>query len=185
MKCLIYLSKTEVKCSFCSNTLEKVVWIVGHSYVKWTESRAEVAWEPNLGLQKRNVQWLGKGGMRWSQLLDVFFSTEETRCPDTACWGKWPGIAGVWISGPLSRRTFQHSEKIPMPHWFILASLGDVWQWGEGRKMNKARKFINSAMATYTAETGGVFISHKDITWGRRTVQKGWGSFTRQGKLFF
>ncbi len=28
-----------------------------------------------------------------------------------------------------------------------------VWRWGEGHKMNKARKFINSIMAQYINET--------------------------------
>ncbi|XP_053494660.1 uncharacterized protein LOC128616152 [Ictalurus furcatus] len=57
------------------DTSDKVVWIVDHSYVKWAKRRAEVTWEPNLGLKNTKVQWLGKGGMRWSQLLDAFFST--------------------------------------------------------------------------------------------------------------
>lgn len=39
-----------------------------------------------------------------------------------------------------------------------------VCRWGEDPKMNKARRFINSAMAQYMADTGGVFIDNKEIT---------------------
>ncbi len=54
MKCF-YISKIELKC-FCLNISQKVVWIVDHSFVKWAERRAEVAWEPNMGLQSTSVQ---------------------------------------------------------------------------------------------------------------------------------
>ncbi len=36
--------------------------------------------------------------------------------------------------------------------------------------MNKARKFINSAMAQYMADIGGVFIDNKEITQKRREL---------------
>ncbi len=56
------LSWTSHICQFVVNILigffkysEKVVLIVGHSFVKWAERRAEASWEPNLGLQSTRV----------------------------------------------------------------------------------------------------------------------------------
>lgn len=56
-----------------------------------------------------------------------------------------------------------------------------VW-WEEGRKMNKARRFINSAMAKSMTDTGGVFLDNTEERW---TLQVGWGLFVREGKLYF
>ncbi|XP_050964015.1 uncharacterized protein LOC127164237 isoform X3 [Labeo rohita] len=145
---------------------EKVVLIVGHSYIKWAERRAEVAWEPNLGLHNTSVQWIGKEGMRWSQLLDVVLSTGVR--PDVLVIHAGGNDLGLLRSVDLlssMKEDISAIQKITKAT-VIFSGITErcVWQWGEGPKMNKARKFINSAMAKYMADTGGVFIDNKEIT---------------------
>ncbi|XP_073695243.1 uncharacterized protein [Garra rufa] len=145
---------------------EKVVWIVGHSYVTWAERRAEVAWEPNLGLQNSSVQWLGEEGMRWSQLLDVVVSTGLR--PDVLVIHAGGNDLGLVRSVDLlssMKKDISALQDITGAK-VIFSGITErrVWKWAEGPKMNKARKFINSVMAKHMADTGGVFIDNKKIT---------------------
>lgn len=140
--------------------------IVGHSFVKWAERRAEASWEPNLGLQSTRVQWLGKGGMRWSQLLPAVLSSGLR--PDVLVIHAGGNDLGLLRSLDLlssMKEDVSALQKITNAT-VIFSGITErcVWRWGEGPKMNKARKFINSAMAHYMADTGGVFIDNKEIT---------------------
>ncbi|RXN11627.1 hypothetical protein ROHU_010525 [Labeo rohita] len=144
---------------------EKVVLIVGHSFVKWAERRAEAAWEPNLGLRSTNVQWYGKGGMKWSQILPAVLSTGLR--PDVLLIHVGGNDLGLQRSVDLlssMKEDISALQKITSAT-VMFSSITErcVWRWGDGRKLNKARKFVDSAMAQFMADTGGVFIDNKEI----------------------
>ncbi|RXN32640.1 sterile alpha motif domain-containing 3-like protein [Labeo rohita] len=146
-------------------TRGKLVLIVGHSFVKWAERRAEAAWEPHLGLRSTNVQWYGEGGMKWSQILPVVLSTGLR--PDVLVIHAGGNDLGLQRSVDLLSSMKEHISALQKITSATVMFSGItercVWRWGDGRKSNKARKFINSAMAQYTADNGGVFIDNKEI----------------------
>ncbi|KAL1276253.1 hypothetical protein QQF64_035876 [Cirrhinus molitorella] len=151
---------------------EKVVWIVGHNCIKWAERRAEAAWEPNLGLQKTSVHWLWKEDMRWSQLLDVVLATGVR--PDVLVIHAGGNDLGLMRSVDLlssMKKDLSVLQKCT-DATVIFSGITErhVWRCGEGPKINKARKFVNSVMAKHMTNMGGEFIDNKEITIKRREL---------------
>ncbi|KAK2915701.1 hypothetical protein Q8A67_000075 [Cirrhinus molitorella] len=95
----------------------------------------------------------------------------KTRCPGDPCWEKRPRPTEECGSSKLHEGGHFCTAENDQCH--------NVWWWGEGWKMNKARKFINSAIAQYMEDTGEVFMD-KEITqkteelleWGIEKLEK-------------
>ncbi|XP_035477470.2 uncharacterized protein LOC118292840 [Scophthalmus maximus] len=142
------------------------VWIVGDSYVRRGERRAR---ETNLGMSAR-VQWFGKGAQCWNDLLPHFRQCLEGRtAPEVLvihCGGNDLGhFKSVLLLKAMKRD--QHDLHQQFPEMKILLSSSIRGSVG-GRhrlpaKMDKARKFIDSVMATFILSVNGRTLHHPQI----------------------
>ncbi|XP_056389246.1 uncharacterized protein LOC130356936 [Hyla sarda] len=153
-----------------------LVWIVGHSYVTRGAVRAGV--RPagrQLGLDGSvaQVRWLGKGGMRWSELLSrVQFFVQLDRSPDILVVHLGGNDLGVRRSRDLIRDIKLDLLRL----WSSFPDLVLVWsemvarqKWRQARSVvaiNKARIKVNKAVSKFVARNGGLVARHRDLEEG-------------------
>lgn len=144
------------------------VWIVGDSYVRRGERRARETMGTNLGASA-HVQWFGKGGMCWDDLLPPFRQCLEGRtAPEVLvihCGGNDLGhFKSVLLLKATKRDLHDLHQQFPEMK-ILLSSINQRlhWRYGPPAKMDKARKFINSVMATFILPVNGRTLHHPQI----------------------
>ena len=87
-----------------------MVWLVGHSFVKWAErhaSRKKYGSDLGMGNSGVKIRWQGKGGMLWRELrVALNRMLKGNMCPDMLVLhlgenekeikAKWSGTFVMW-----------------------------------------------------------------------------------------
>ncbi|XP_034965332.2 uncharacterized protein LOC118082278 isoform X2 [Zootoca vivipara] len=149
------------------------IWLFGHSIVHWARARAyDRKMGPNLGLPPWvRVSWITRRGMRWSEFLPTVKIRAATHGP--------PDILVVQLGeNDLAYRNGQDLK------WTILADFDGLlatfpnltifWSsllerrvWRDcfsPAAINKARKFLDIAVARKVLALNGHYIPHPAIT---------------------
>ena len=140
------------------------IWIIGDSYVRRGEE-ASHEFGKNFGLNA-NVQWFGKGGMRWSGVLPHFYAELATQSPpDILVLHAGGNDLGLMSSQELvsvmQRDLMQlHAEFPSMKIAFSCINERQEWRNGKPWKVNNDRKIINSCMRNNIGSLGGEVIEH-------------------------
>lgn len=144
------------------------VWIVGDSYVRRGEQRALESMGTNLGVSA-HVQWFGKGGMCWHDLLPFFHQCLKRRtAPDVLvihCGGNDLGrVKSVLLLDAMKANLHDLHKQFPKMK-IILSSINQRrhWRYAPPGKMEKVRKFVNSVMATFMLCVNGSIVHHPNI----------------------
>ncbi|XP_070402434.1 uncharacterized protein [Nothobranchius furzeri] len=147
----------------------KSIWIIGDSYVRRGAQRAAETLGDSLGLPDICVSWFSWGGLRWKDLLPFFFHSLHGRAaPDVLliyCGGNDMGVVSsvklVNMMEDLHRLHLLH------PHMMIImSSITQRCSWRAGvkpAKIEKARRFVNSVMATFISSLNGAVVVHLHI----------------------
>ena len=146
------------------------VWIIGDSYVRRGAERAAETMGDNLGHDNLLVQWFGWGGLRWKSLVPFFRRSLQGRAvPDVLlihCGGndlgsvKSVGLVAA-MKEDLRRLHLQYPDMT-----ILFSELTQRCRWRAGdkpAKLDKARRFVNSVMATFVPCLNGVFVHHPHI----------------------
>ena len=142
------------------------VWIIGDSYVRRGAQRATETSSSNLGLDLR-VCWFGWGGLRWRGVLPFFsYSLRGRAVPDVLlihCGGNDLGdVPSVQLLTQMKEDLHQLHHR--HPGMKIMLSQRRRWRAGANPvKMDKARKFVNSVMATFVHSLNGAIVDHSNI----------------------
>ncbi|XP_078496724.1 uncharacterized protein LOC144752739 [Lissotriton helveticus] len=150
-----------------------VTWIVGHSFVHWASKYAEQqVYGRNLGLKEHlhEVQWWGKGGMRWGALLPWLAKMVPQRgCPDLLIIHlgendlvQLSGLALVQLmqrdlevlKSRLAGTCIAWTELVPRKVWRGAMKHGAI---------EKARRKLNRAMRLYCVDKDIKVIAHGGI----------------------
>ncbi|XP_078502436.1 uncharacterized protein LOC144756516 [Lissotriton helveticus] len=150
-----------------------VTWIVGHSFVHWASKYAErQIYGRNLGLKGHlhEVQWWGKGGMRWGALLPWLAKMLPQRgCPDLLIIHlgendlvQLSGLALLQLmqrdldvlKGRLAGTCIAWTELVPRKVWRGAMKHGAI---------EKARRKLNRAMRLYCGDNDIKVIAHEGI----------------------
>jgi lysophospholipase L1-like esterase len=144
------------------------VWIVGDSYIRRGEERAKETIGTNLGVSA-HIQWFGKGGMRWDDLLPFFHTCLKRRmAPDVLvihCGGNDLGcVKSVLLLKAMKRDLHDLHQQFPQMK-IMLSSINQRRQWRHAppEKMDKVRKFVNNVMATFVSCVNGRTVPHPYI----------------------
>nr|XP_009299120.1 uncharacterized protein LOC103910855 [Danio rerio] len=163
-------SETSSSTSVRSQKLNYTVWIIGDSYVRRGAQRAQETVGNNLGLPGAHISWFGWGGLRWKRLPKYFQDLIKGRVvPDVLvlhCGGNDIGeVTSVLLVNSMKEDLLQ--MKLQHPDMKILfSSLTQRCWWKAGAKpakLDKARKFVNSVMATFVDSLNGAMIMHPHI----------------------
>ncbi|XP_078506937.1 uncharacterized protein LOC144767330 [Lissotriton helveticus] len=150
-----------------------VTWIVGHSFVHWASKYAErQVYGRNLGLKGHlhEVQWWGKGGMRWGALLPWLAKMVPQRgCPDLLIIHlgendlvQLSGLALLQLmqrdldvlKGRLAGTCIAWTELVPRKVWRGAMKHGAI---------ERARRKLNRAMRLYCGDNDIKVIAHEGI----------------------
>ncbi|XP_078515108.1 uncharacterized protein LOC144773922 [Lissotriton helveticus] len=150
-----------------------VTWIVGHSFVHWASKYAErQVYGRNLGLKGHlhEVQWWGKGGMRWGALLPWLAKMVPQRgCPDLLIIHlgendlvQLSGLALLQLmqrdldvlKGRLAGTCIAWTELVPRKVWRGAMKHGAI---------ERARRKLNRAMRLYCGDNDIKVIGHEGI----------------------
>ncbi|XP_078527935.1 uncharacterized protein LOC144802402 [Lissotriton helveticus] len=150
-----------------------VTWIVGHSFVHWASKYAErQVYGRNLGLKGHlhEVQWWGKGGMRWGALLPWLAKMVPQRgCPDLLIIHlgendlvQLSGLALLQLmqrdldvlKSRLAGTCIAWTELVPRKVWRGAMKHGAI---------EKARRKLNRAMRLYCGDNDIKVIAHEGI----------------------
>lgn len=144
------------------------VWIVGDSYVCRGEKQARKTIGTNLGVPA-HVEWFGRGGMCWGDLVPFFHQCLKGRTPPDVlvihCGGNDLGK----VKSVLLLRAMKgdlHDLHQQFPHMKILFSSINQrrhWRHAPPAKIEKARKFVNSVMAAFVLSVNGRIVHHPQI----------------------
>ncbi|XP_042302597.1 tumor susceptibility gene 101 protein isoform X1 [Sceloporus undulatus] len=152
---------------------QKHVWICGHSYVFWAESRAlERSYGPQLGirLEDAKLHWLGKSGMTWDQLIPTLLHARR-RLTD-------PDILVIHLGGNdlgtdrnvdiinRMKKDLGHLKQIFKNSILVWSNIvpRKVWnQEVQHRVMEKSRRIVNQEIGRFIACIGGTVIRHDTL----------------------
>ncbi|XP_034552564.1 uncharacterized protein LOC117822051 isoform X2 [Notolabrus celidotus] len=143
------------------------VWIVGDSYVQRGFKHARETLGTNLGLSAR-IQWIGRGGMCWDGMLPIFRQFLRGReAPDVLvihCGGNDLGcVKSVLLLKAMKRDLDELHRQFPQMN-IMLSSINQRlhWRHSSAVKIEKVRRFVNRAMASYVRT-----ISHPHIVYNK------------------
>lgn len=149
---------------------KKSIWIIGDSYVRRCAQRAAETLGWNLGLQDACVSWFGWGGLRWKGLLPFFFHCLQGRAaPDVLVLSCGGNDMGVVTSVQLVNMMKEDLHRLHILHplmSIIFSSITPRCRWRadvKPAKIDKARRFVNSVMATFISLLNGAFVVHPHI----------------------
>ncbi|XP_070405016.1 uncharacterized protein [Nothobranchius furzeri] len=147
----------------------KSIWIIGDSYVRRGAQRAAETVGHNLGLPDVCVSWFGWGGLRWKDLLPFFYSRHGRAAPDVLiihCGGNDMGVVSSVKLVNMMKEDL-HRLHLLHPHMtIIMSSITQRRRWRAGvkpAKIEKARRFVNSVMATFISSLNGAVVVHPHI----------------------
>ena len=146
------------------------MWIIGDSYVRRGGQRAAATMGSNLGVPEACVHWFGLGGLRWTSLLPFFSrSLRERAAPEILiihCGSNdMDKISSVKMVNRMKEDLHQLHHRHPGMK-ICLSALNQRCRWGAGAnpaRIDKARKFVNSVMATFVRSLNGAVIEHPHI----------------------
>ena len=159
---------TELLCQSQNTTNQRgsTIWILGDSYIHRGE---EVAFEmfggPDFGLNAK-VQWFGKGGMRWSGVLPMFYTQLATQSPPDILvihnGGNDLGLMPAEELASVMQRdlTQLHAEFPSMKITFSCINERQAWRYGSPWAINNDRKMVNSRIKNTVVSLGGEVIEH-------------------------
>ncbi|KAG9272332.1 hypothetical protein AMEX_G13322 [Astyanax mexicanus] len=145
------------------------VWIIGDSYIRRGEEIARSSLGGDLGVQAE-ISWFGWGGLRWRGLVPFFNKSLEGRAaPDVLIIHCGGNDIGGMNAGHLSAemKADLHDLHRRFPHMKIM--LSDITprrQWRSTthpKRIDAARKWLNSEMADFILGVEGGVIHHPDI----------------------
>ncbi|KAJ1178852.1 hypothetical protein NDU88_004094 [Pleurodeles waltl] len=150
-----------------------VVWIVGHSFVRWAEKQAASChFGRQLGLDgsRIRVSWVGKSGMRWGELLYVLAKRMERGvCPDLLVLhlgeNDLVALSGIGLLKVMKMDLCRIKEKWAGTHivWTGLVPRR-VWRGAKSFKgIEKQRRKINREMKNFCISQGFSFLYHENI----------------------
>lgn len=153
----------------------RTVWIVGSSIIRnaFFEARSSFS-GANLGLQRNNcrVRWLGKGGLKWDDLVPrVKFLLSYDNPPDYMvihCAAN--SIGQINLFDFRSSIYFTVEElKMLMPRTVLIWSQilpRLAWRYCSNCKaMNLSAVRLNSYAASLIVKSGGHYIKYPEISW--------------------
>nr|XP_054588095.1 uncharacterized protein LOC129153116 isoform X1 [Nothobranchius furzeri]XP_054588096.1 uncharacterized protein LOC129153116 isoform X1 [Nothobranchius furzeri] len=147
----------------------KSIWIIGDSYVRRGAQRAAETVGDNLGLPDVCVSWFGWGGLRWKDLLPFFHSLHGRAAPHVLiihCGGNDMGVVSSVTLVNMMKEDL-HRLHLLHPHMtIIMSSITQRCRWRAGvkpAKIEKARRFVNSVMATFISSLNGAVVVHPHI----------------------
>ncbi|XP_051801616.1 vascular endothelial growth factor C isoform X1 [Acanthochromis polyacanthus] len=153
-----------------TQTHKTMVWIIGDSYVRRGAERAAETMGSNLGIDGVLIHWFSWGGLRWRGVRPFFDQSLRGRAvPDVLlihCGGNdLRNISSVKLIDAMKEDL--HHLHLQHPGMSIIFSgIAQRCRWKAGAnpgKIDKARKFVNSVMATYVQSLSGHFIHHPAI----------------------
>lgn len=146
------------------------MWIIGDSYVRRGGERAADTVGRDLSLPGVRVFWFGWGGLRWKQLLSFFSQSLRGRAaPDVLLIHCGGNDLGAVRSVQLVKTMKEDLHQLKLRHpgmKIVLSAVTQRCRWKAGAnpvKLDKARRFVNSVMATFVHSLNGVIIEHPHI----------------------
>ncbi|XP_017210922.1 uncharacterized protein isoform X3 [Danio rerio] len=146
------------------------IYIIGDSCVRYGEKRARETVGVNLGLNAR-VQWFGFDGLVWKNLLPCFRQCLRTRAvPDVLlihCGGNDLGIfKSVKLCAAITQDLRELHRSFPQMK-MVFSTITQRHKWGSlhPKKIDRARRFINSMMAKSVSSVGGSIVQHPQINY--------------------
>ncbi|XP_034096565.1 uncharacterized protein LOC117562785 [Gymnodraco acuticeps] len=160
------LRKKKMATSSTPNCTTLTVWIIGDSYVRRGAQRATETIGSNLGLDLR-VCWFSWGGLRWRGVLPFFsYSLRGIAVPDVLLIHCDLGdVPSVQLLNQMKEDLHQLHHRHPGMK-IMLSQINQRRRWRAGAnavKIDKARKFVNSVMATFVHSLNGVIVDHSNI----------------------
>nr|XP_021331036.1 uncharacterized protein LOC108183877 [Danio rerio] len=148
-----------------------IVYVIGDSYIRRGEEQARQTVGTNLGLNA-HIRWFGCGGLVWRNLVSFFHRCLEGRAvPDVLlihCGGNDLGNIKSVILAAVMKQDLQdlHRQFPQMKIIFSAITQRCLWRSAESlRKVDRARRFVNHAMATIMVSVGGAIVHHPEITY--------------------
>ncbi|XP_029445802.1 uncharacterized protein LOC115094037 isoform X2 [Rhinatrema bivittatum] len=89
---------------------QNIAWIIGHSYVRWAAKRAcDRPYGLHLGMAHKDwrIEWMGKPGMHWDQLLPLMRQLKNLRAP--------PDVVIMHLGGNDLRSVTSDRRPVPGP----------------------------------------------------------------------
>lgn len=122
----------------------------------------------NLGLNAL-IQWFGRGGMIWRNVLPYFEQCLQGRAvPDILlvhCGGNDLGkTKSIHLAARIKQDLQDLHRKYPeMKIIFSTITQRNLWRSAQPQKIEKARRFINSVMASFISCIDGAIVHHRQI----------------------
>ncbi|CAK6978566.1 unnamed protein product [Scomber scombrus] len=141
------------------------IWIIGDSYIRRGEEAAKKEYGKNLGLNA-NIQWFGKGGMRWGGVLPSFYAELANQSPPDIlvvhAGGNDLGLMSPKKLAFLMQRDLQQlrAQFPSMQMAFSCISERQQWRHGKPVQINNDRKSVNKFMRKNVDYIGGELIEH-------------------------
>ncbi|XP_027132133.1 uncharacterized protein LOC113744979, partial [Larimichthys crocea] len=150
----------------CASGKNIRVWIMGDSYVRRGAQRAAETTGRNLGLNDVSICWFGWGGLRWRRLFPFPNCLRGRAAPDVLLIHCGGNDLGETTSVELVTRMKEDLHQLHHwhPHMMIMfSSLCQRCQWRAAAnpvRVDKARKFVNSVMATFVMGWMAAIVEH-------------------------
>lgn len=128
------------------------MWIISDSYVRGAQRAAET-FRSNLSMPEVRVCWFGWGGLWWKGLLPFFSNSMQGRAGE---------VSSVKLVNMMKEDLHQLHLRHPGVK-IVFSCLIPRCRWRAGAnqvKIDKARKFVNSVMATFVRSLNGAMIEH-------------------------
>ncbi|KAL3972487.1 polyhomeotic-like protein 3 [Sarotherodon galilaeus] len=145
-----------------------MIYIIGDSYIRLVEAQAREIIGTNLGLDEQ-VQWFGKGGMVWQNLIPFLFQCLRGRAiPDVLlihCGGNDLGnVKSIRLVAAIKQDLRDLHQQFPQMK-IIFSAITQRCQWRRvnPKKVDKARRFVNSLMTTFILPVCGCIVHHPQI----------------------
>ncbi|XP_062833270.1 uncharacterized protein LOC134297995 [Anolis carolinensis] len=155
------------------------VLICGHSYVHWAERQARRGpYGQHLGLASLAfVEWRGRRGLRWEGLLPLLFGSGVRFPPDLIVMHLGGNDLGLLKGRALFLQVLNDMHKIQevWPHTGLAWSAiipRPRWPYGDGKKLDKARKRVNRALRKVLENGMGYYIPHDTIRFNDSTMYR-------------
>lgn len=147
------------------------IWIVGTSWVYWLERYARSTGNPNLSLPG-NVVWLGRRGMKWSQLLPLLEAEKGQRdAPHLLCIHCGANDLGYSKGTELIHKI--RSDLVLVMSLFpgahiVFSNLCERRVWMHGTcgapgGINKTRRNVNKVVDSFLRDVGMSSVRHDNL----------------------
>ncbi|OCU00392.1 hypothetical protein XELAEV_18006166mg, partial [Xenopus laevis] len=150
---------------------KKVVWLLGHSYIRRAGERAAVrkgGMQLGFPEDQVSIRWFGVGGLLWPGVMDKACSLSAAEGnPNVLVLHAGGNDMGVISQRDLVRAMKQDVDKLRSFFQGVVIVWSEmvgrlVWRWARDRDaMERSRQKLNKLLSAFIRHSGGIVGRHK------------------------